>query len=171
MDKMKKFFYDWIVPVAIAVVIALLINKLLLFKIYIPSESMVPTLRIGDQLFVTKIYNKDKIQRGDILVFYSEELDELLIKRTIGFPGEEVEIKNNGEVYINGRKLEEPYVVHESSKGGKFKVPEGHLLFLGDNRANSRDSRYWDNPYISMNNVKGKARIRVFPFKRISWLR
>jgi signal peptidase I len=171
LNRVKKFFYDWIVPIAIAVVIALLINKLLLFKIYIPSESMVPTLKIGDQLFVTKVYNKERIDRGDILVFHSEELGELLIKRTIGLPGEKVEIKSDGTVYINGQKLDEPYVENVGSKTGSFEVPKGHLLFLGDNRANSRDSRYWEEPYIPVKNVRGKARVRVFPFNRISIIR
>jgi signal peptidase I len=171
LNSIKKFFFDWIVPVAVAIVIALLINKFLLFKIYIPSESMVPTLQVGDQLFVTKIYNKDKIKRGDILVFYSEELSELLIKRVVGLPGESVEIKSDGVVYINGEKLDETYVANKSSKTGKFQVPENKLLFLGDNRANSKDSRYWQEPYISLDKVRGKARVIVFPFRRMSFVK
>lgn len=171
LDSVKKFFSEWVVPVVVAIVIALLINKFLLFKIYIPSESMVPTLRVGDQLFVTKIYNKNSIKRGDILVFYSEELGELLIKRVIGLPGEEVEVKNDGTVYVNGQKIDEPYVVNKSPKTGKFQVPEGKVLFLGDNRANSKDSRYWSDPYISLSQIKGKARVIVFPFKRMSFVK
>lgn len=168
MKFIKKFFFDWVVPVVVAIVIALLINKFLLFKIYIPSESMVPTLQVGDQLFVTKVYNKDRIKRGDILVFYSEELSELLIKRVIGLPGETVEIKGDGTVYVDGQGLDEPYVINKSTKTGKFQVPEGKVLFLGDNRANSKDSRYWQEPYISLDDVRGEARIIVFPFKRVS---
>jgi signal peptidase I len=170
LNYVKKFFFDWVVPVVVAVVIALFINKFLLFKIYIPSESMVPTLKIGDQLFVTKIYNKQKIKRGDVVVFYSEELGELLIKRVIGLPGESVDVKADGAVYINGQKLNEPYVENKSTKTGNFQVPQRSLLFLGDNRANSKDSRYWKEPYISMDQVRGKARVIVFPFKRISFV-
>lgn len=163
---MKKFFRDWVYPVLAAVVIALLINKFILFKIYVPSESMVPTIMIGDQIFVTKVYNTDNIRRGDILVFYSEELGDLLIKRVIGLPGENIDIKDDGSVYVNDTKIDEPYVVDPSTKEGHFSVPEDHFLFLGDNRINSKDSRYWSNPYINKKHIKGKARIIVFPFKR-----
>lgn len=168
---MKKFFMDWIVPIAIAVLIALAINKLLLFKIVVPSESMFPTIKINDQIFVTKIYDTSKIKRGDIIVFYSDELNELLIKRVIGLPGEKVEIKDDGSVFINGTKIDEPYVKNTSNQTGSFNVPEGHFLFLGDNRSNSRDSRYWDNPYISKDKIKGKARIIVYPFSRFGLLK
>jgi signal peptidase I len=168
---MKKLLKEWIYPIGTALIIAFLINKFLLFKIYVPSESMLPTIMIGDQIFVTKSYNKDNIKRGDIMVFYSEERGELLIKRVIGLPGEKVEIKGDGSVFINGNVLEEPYVVHKDNKTASFNVPEGHYLFLGDNRANSLDARYWKNPYISKDAIKGKARITVFPFKRFGWIK
>jgi signal peptidase I len=163
---MKNFIKDWIYPIATALIIAVLINKFLLFKIYVPSESMVPTIMIGDQLFVTKVYNKDKIKRGDILVFYSEERGELLIKRVIGLPEEKIEIKEDGTVFVNGSKIDEPYVANKDKKSGTFNVPKGHYLFLGDNRANSLDARYWQDPYIPEAAIKGKARITVFPFRR-----
>lgn len=170
-SKPKKFFFEWIVPIVSALIIAMIINKFLLFKVYIPSESMVPTLKIGDQLFVTKIYDTDKIKRGDIIVFYSDELNDLLIKRVIGLPGEIVDIKDGGKVYINGDLLDEPYVKNTDPKGGTFKVPEGKYLFLGDNRSNSKDSRWWKNPYIDKSDIKGKAQIRVYPFDRIGTLK
>ena len=171
MTDLKKFTKEWVVPVIMAIIIAMLINRYILFKIYIPSESMVPTLGIGDQLFVTRVYNKDRIKRGDMLVFYSHELEDLLIKRVIGLPGEEIELKGDGAVFVNGEKLEEPYVVNKSNKSGKFLVPEGKFFFLGDNRANSRDSRVWEEPYISKNDVRGKAQVIVFPFKRFGFIK
>jgi signal peptidase I len=151
-------------------VLAFVIHKALIFKIYIPSLSMSPTLEVGDQCFATRVYNKDNIKRGDILVFYSDELESLLIKRVVGLPGEEVEIKNDGSVYINGVKHDEPYVENQSDMSATFKVPEDHYLFLGDNRANSKDARFWENKYISKDDIKGKARIRVFPFNRFGSL-
>lgn len=169
-SKGKNIFWDFIVPILVALVLAFVINKALIFKIYIPSVSMSPTLEVGDQCFATRVYNKDNIKRGDILVFYSEELDSLLIKRVVGLPGEEVEVKDGGSVYINGVKYEEPYVINQSDMSGSFKVPEDHYLFLGDNRANSKDARFWENKYISKENIKGKARIRVFPFNRFGIL-
>lgn len=171
VSKGKKFFNDFIVPILLAVVLTIIINKGILFKIYIPSESMLPTLQIGDQCFATRIYNKDNIKRGDVIVFYSKELDELLIKRAVGLPGEKVDIDDKGSVYINGEKLDEPYVVYPDGLAANFKVPEDCYLFLGDNRVNSRDARYWENPYINKKDIKGKAKIRVFPFKRFGILK
>ncbi len=165
-EGLKKLFFDWILPIIAAVAIGLLINKFLLFKVYIPSESMVPTLKIGDQLFVTKVYNTENIKTGDIVVFYSEELNDLLIKRVIGLPGDKVEIKDNGDVYVNGNKLNEAYVKNKSDKSGSYTVPEGKFFFLGDNRANSKDSRWWNNPYVDKKDIRGKARVRVYPFDR-----
>ncbi|MDP4088847.1 MAG: signal peptidase I [Bacillota bacterium] len=169
----KKIFSDFIIPVALAVVLAMLINRFLVFKIYIPSLSMSPTLEVGDQCFATKIYNTNNIKRGDIIVFYSNELGELLIKRVIGLPGEHVEIDTEGNVSINATKLDEPYVVNKTAVSDRyvFDVPADHFLFLGDNRSNSRDSRFWKDPYIDKKDIKGKARIRVFPFNRFGILK
>ncbi|WP_139905117.1 signal peptidase I [Clostridium thermarum] len=170
-SKKKSFVSDFLVPILVALVLAFIINKFIVFKIYIPSESMSPTLEVGDNCFATVVYNKDNIKRGDIIVFYSEELDSLLIKRVIGLPGEKVEIDDTGTVYINGEKYEEPYVVNQSDMMGSFEVPEDHYLFLGDNRANSKDARFWQNKYIHKDNIKGKARVTVFPFNRFRILK
>lgn len=162
--KKSNFFNEWIVPIVIAVVLAFLINKFLIFKVKIPSESMVPTLNVGDRLFVTRVYNLEKLERGDIIVFYSEEKDEDMIKRLIGLPGDEIVIKD-GIVTVNGETLEEDYIGTADSYNGEFKVPEGKYFFLGDNRYWSLDSRYWDDPYIDGSQIKGKAQIKVYPWK------
>ncbi|WP_238903717.1 MULTISPECIES: signal peptidase I [Clostridium] len=167
---MKGFLFDWILPVVLALIATLIINKFLLFKVYIPSESMKPTLEKGDQLFVTKVYNLEKLQRGDIIVFYSNELGDTLIKRLIALPNDKVEIKE-GKVYINGDETSEEYVKNPSIYNGSFTVPEGKYFFLGDNRANSADARYWANPYIDGHEIKGKAQVRVFPFNRVGMLK
>ena len=155
-NTIKNFIYEWGVPVISAVIIAILINKFLLFKVLIPSESMVPTLNVNDRLFVTRVYNLEKLKRGDILVFYSEELQEDLIKRLIGLPGDKIQIIN-GVVSVNGEVLEEDYI-------GAL---EGKYFFLGDNRLYSKDSRYWINPYIDGEDIAGKAQIKVYPFDEI----
>lgn len=170
MEELRKkvnksnFFNEWIVPIVIAVVLAFLINKFLVFKVKIPSESMVPTLNVGDRLFVTRVYNLEKLKRGDIVVFYSEEKDEDMIKRLIGLPGDEIVI-NNGIVTVNGETLQENYIGTADSYNGEFLVPEGKYFFLGDNRYWSLDSRYWDDPYIDGSEIKGKAQIKVYPWK------
>ena len=92
--KKTNFFTEWVVPILIALVLAFLINKFLIFKVKIPSESMVPTLNVGDRLFVTRIHNPEKLKRGDIVVFHSDEKNEDMIKRLIGLPGDKVVIKD-----------------------------------------------------------------------------
>lgn len=167
----KSFFYDWIIPVVAAIFLAFLINKFVLFKIAVPTESMVPTVEAGDQIFVTRIYNPDNIDRGDIVVFKSEEFEDLLLKRVIGLPGDKVTIDDKGIVYINGEALDEPYVKNQKAEEREFNVPEGKFLMLGDNRANSNDSRYWSNPYIDGSEIKAEARVRVYPFDRIGFVK
>lgn len=165
-NSIKNFIYEWGIPIVSAFIIAFLINKFLLFKVLIPSESMVPTLNVGDRLFVTRVYNLDKLERGDIVVFYSEELQEDLIKRLIGLPGDKIEIKN-GIVYVNGEVLEEDYIGAEDNVNGVYTVPEGKYFFLGDNRLYSKDSRYWINPYIDGKDITGKAQVKVYPLNQI----
>lgn len=162
-NKKSSFFYEWGIPIIVAVVLALLINKFIIFKVYIPSESMVPTLNIDDRLFVTRVYNEEKFERGDILVFDSDELNEKLIKRLIGLPGDKIVIEN-GEVSVNGEKLVEDYIGNEDRFNGEYEVPEGKYFFLGDNRLWSKDSRYWIDPYIDGEDIKGKAQVKVYPF-------
>src|SRR5919202_6949041 len=114
---------------------------------YIPSESMVPTLEIGDRVFVNKfVYRFSEPRRGDIVVFKSiEGENDDLIKRIVGVPGDEVELRN-GLLFVNGERYRERYVNKEfpdDSFFGPITVPEGKVFVMGDNRANSRDSRYF----------------------------
>lgn len=169
-EKKGNFFSEWVIPIAIALVLALLIKQFLIFKVYIPSGSMIPTLNEGDQLFVTRVYNLDNLKRGDILVFDSDELNDVLIKRLIGLPGDKINIVK-GTVYVNGEKLEEDYVKNSDDISGEFEVPEGKYFFLGDNRAISYDARRWKNPYIDGSDIKAKAQIRVYPFSDFGFVR
>ena len=164
-SKVKKssFFSEWIVPVLIAVVLAFLINKFIIFKVKIPSESMVPTLNVNDRLFVTRVYNPQNLKRGDVVVFYSEELEQSMIKRLIGKPGDIISIKD-GIVTVNGQTLQENYIGEPDKFNGEYVVPEGEYFFLGDNRLLSKDSRYWQDPYIPAKDIMGKAQLKVYPF-------
>lgn len=162
----KKIFLDWVAPVLIAIILALLINKFWFFTVTIPSESMVPTIKVNDRIVVTRVYDRTKLKRGDIVVFYSHELQDTLIKRLIGLPGDKVEVVEGGQVLINGEKIDEPYVVYPEDLRGSFTVEEDKFLFFGDNRVISADARRWDNPYIDGKDIKGKARFIVFPFRR-----
>ncbi|AMN30725.1 signal peptidase I [Clostridium perfringens] len=170
--KFKNLFSNWLIPIIAAVLLAVIINKFLLYKIVVPSPSMSPTVEVGNQLFVTKVYNTSNIKRGDVLVFNSDELHELLLKRVIGLPGDNVEIKKDGSVYVNGEKIKEDYVKYPGGKTDMyFNVPEGKFLMLGDNRANSDDARYWTNPYVDNKDIDAKAQIIVYPFNRIGFIR
>ena len=141
-------------------------NRFLIFNVYIPSTSMVPTINVGDRLMVNRVYTKDNLKRGDILVFYSNELQETLIKRVIGLPGDHIIIKD-GIVNVNGEDLQEDYVKNNDFSDDEliYDVPEGKYFFLGDNRPVSKDSRRWINPYVDQADIKGKAILKYYPLK------
>lgn len=175
--KGRNFFKDWILPIIIAIVLATIINKFWFFFIKVPTGSMEPTIMPGDKILVTRVYNKEKLQRGDIVVFYSEELSKEnnktfnLVKRLIGLPGDKVVIEENGDIYVNGKKTDEDYVKYQLGIEREFTVPQGKYLFLGDNRANSNDARLWSQTYIGEKDIMGKAKVTVFPFGRFGKLK
>ncbi|WP_291637988.1 signal peptidase I [Clostridium sp.] len=175
MDFAKKIFQDWILPIIAAIIIAFIINKLIFFNVTVPTGSMLPTINLNDKILVTRVHNTNNLNHGDIVVFHSDELGgekgEDLIKRLIGLPNDVVEIKEDGSVYINSKKTNESYVVYPGGKTGEFTVPEDTYFFMGDNRANSLDARYWENPYISKDAIMGKARIIISPFSRFGKLK
>jgi signal peptidase I len=126
----------------------------------VPSESMNPTILIGDHFFLDKVafpanYPKAlekylpvrTIHRGDIIAFWSPaDPNTRLVKRVIGLPGETIEIQDD-EVWIDGAKLNEPYVVHAALRRhghvDAMTIPADHFFMMGDNRDNSYDSRFW----------------------------
>lgn len=165
MESFKKIFGDWGVPVIIAVFTALLINKYIIFNIEVPTGSMIPTIGINEKFLATRVHNFENIKRGDILIFDSNFEDELYVKRLIGLPGDEVQIKD-GLVSVNGQLIEEDYVKYPVETNGVYHVPEDSYFFLGDNRAGSNDSRMWDDPYIKRESIKGKAQIRIYPLNK-----
>ncbi|MDD6795159.1 MAG: signal peptidase I [Clostridiaceae bacterium] len=170
MSKKSNFFSEWVVPVLVALVAAILIRTFLLFQAEIPSTSMVPTLNVNDKIWVTKVYNTDSIERGDIVVFDSDELKDTLIKRVIGLPGDDIKIVD-GVVSVNGEEINEDYVVNKDNWNGEYHVPEGKFFFCGDNRPASFDSRRWQNPFIDKDKIVGKARLRVYPFSNFGFLK
>lgn len=166
---------EWVVVVGGALIIALVIKTFLLQAFFIPSSSMVSTLNIGDRVLVNKLsYRLHEVNRGDIIVFERPEGEadseiQDLIKRVIGLPGDTVE-GQNGQVLINGEPLDEPYL-DEGVTTGDFdpvEVPEGHLFMMGDNRGDSRDSRFFGP--IAEETIVGRAFFRVWPLGDISTL-
>jgi signal peptidase I len=129
---------------------------------------MEDTIIPGDRLYVNELFDINDAERGDILVFKSDELDDKrLVKRLIGLPGETIEIKRDGSIYVDGEMLQEPYAASSHGEDKVFTIPESTYFFLGDNRPISYDARYWNEPYISEDKVIGKVEFRFFPLNRI----
>jgi len=176
MSKKKSIFREYLETIVIAVILALFIRTFIIQSFKIPSDSMFPTLMsrpFNDRIMVNKfIYKFHRPKRGDIIIFRSpEQPKKHFIKRVIAFGGEEVEIKN-GKIYIDKLELTEPKEIVETyyySSGSygrsKIEVALGNLYVLGDNSANSRDSRYWG--FVPFENVKGKAMFIFWPPYRI----
>jgi signal peptidase I len=144
----------------------------------IPSDAMVPTLKIDDRLMINKLdYRFNTPQRGDIVVFSPTntlrdqyQAKDAFIKRIIGLPGDRVQV-TKGKVYINNQQLDENYVNKESLPDqqpapdwGPQIVPPNSYMVLGDNRNDSLDSRYWG--FVPRENIIGKATQRFWPFNR-----
>jgi signal peptidase I len=160
----------------------------------IPSGSMIPTLQVGDFILVVKFWYGlrvpfvtdsvtmwNKPARGDVVVFTrpddpntpDEDDSEIhIIKRVIGLGGDTVEVRG-ARVFINGQVLSEPYA--RWAEGGKFEgnfgprtIPAGHVLLLGDNRDNSKDSRFWSDPFLDVKRIKGKAVVVFWSWDSLS---
>lgn len=173
MSRGRRLWHDYgYLVVTLAVVFVLF--RVLLQLAYVPSGSMettIPTksLLVGWRL--PYVVSDPLPERGDIVTFWSEELDRVLVKRVIGLPGETVSIKD-GFVYINGEKLDEDYLpvsgITQSEKT-TFEVPAGHIFAMGDNRTGSLDSRYWNDPYIPLNQIQGRMLLAVSIGPKQSW--
>lgn len=137
----------------------------------IPTESMVPTLEVGNRVLANKfVYRFTEPERRDIVVFDSVEEgdDQTLIKRVVGVAGDEIQVQG-GVLYVNGEEQQEPYLNDaDQSLGfyGPTVVPEGHIFVMGDNRGNSADSRVFGP--LPLENLKGEAFMRFWPISKIS---
>lgn len=171
MVTFKKVMKE-LTPFILEILAIVLIIKFVCFLAVVPTGSMIPTVDEGSWLFTTRMYNPAKsVQRGDIIVFRSDEMNETLLKRCIGLPGEAVELDDEGKLYINGEYLDEPYVVNEMEQSASFVVQEGCYLFLGDNRSGSTDAREWDLPYIPADKLMGEARFTLWPLNNFGPLK
>ena len=168
-NKLIKTVFQWIICISLALTLSILINKYLIFKVHIPSKSMVPTLNVSDELIAEKVYNPEKLKRGDIVIFYSREKKDTFIKRLIGLPGDKIVI-DNGNVYVNEKEIKQDYVKNKDDFCGTYEVPEGKYFFLGDNRPVSNDSRKWQYPYVNKEDIEGKALLKIKPIKEFGFL-
>lgn len=183
---------EWVLVIAGAIAVALLVRLFAVQAFYIPSESMEPTLEVNDRVLVNRLsYKMHDVNRGDVIVFSKPEsmvvppgpnqISEL-IKRVVALPGESV-VFEGGNVYVDGRMLDEPYLPagtttqpgpggptwqHRCTVDDPCVVPGGTVWVMGDNRSNSEDSR-WIGP-VDQDLIVGRAFVTVWPFDRIGGL-
>lgn len=183
----RSTLLEYVFITVFAVGLALLLQAFVVKPYRIPSESMVPTLEISDRVLVNRfLYHFREPRRGDIVVFrWPVDGQTVFIKRLIGLPGDTISLQD-GHVYVNGEKLDEPYL---ASEGGQpvptepilgvdastmappwalyepYTVPDGNYFMMGDNRLHSDDSRKWGP--VPEENVIGEAFFRYWPLSRI----
>jgi signal peptidase I len=164
--------------VVIALILALLIRTFVAEPRFIPSDSMVPTLQVGDRLVIEKLsYRFHPPAAGDIVVFEPPSQlqllgygkDQAFIKRVIGTPGQTVQVAE-GRVYVDRQPLTEPYIAAPPEYAwGPQQVPDGAVFVMGDNRNNSNDSHVWG--FLPQQNIIGRAWVRFWQPGRIGILR
>ena len=173
--------YVWLIVIVVGV--TLLLETFVIVNAVIPSASMEPTIMTGDHIFGNRLaYKIGDPERYDIIIFrYPDDESQLFIKRVIGLPGDTVEFRD-GRVYVNNSEMALPddfCSVHgqtwlderRTSLTNPFTVPEGSYFVMGDNRVNSRDSRFWTNPFVKREKILGEAFFRYWPLNEISLIR
>ena len=180
----KSPFREWVESLAFTVIFVLIFTSYIAQATQVPTESMKPTILVGDHFFLDKIafpanypsairryLPHRSVKRLDIIAFKSPTDGNIpFVKRVIGLPGESIEVRSKS-VYVNGRKLDEPYKIHVDSTTynpdpwtpeelkirdnyGPVTVPANSFFVMGDNRDNSNDSRYWG--FVNRDEIIGK---------------
>ncbi len=194
----KSIVLEYAKSLLIALVLALFVRTFFVQAYKIPSGSMLETLKIGDHILVEKFLFGTHIpftdivvlplkqpKRGDVVVFrYPLDPSLDFIKRIIALPGDTVQGINK-DIYVNGKRLQEPYIQHIDNfvlpayisprdNFGPLRVPKDSYFAMGDNRDNSKDSRFWG--FVPRHNIKGKAMVIYFSWNsenhwiRLSWI-
>ena len=181
---------DWAVTIVLAVAAVLAIKQWIVNPYRIPSSSMEPTLHcaapgdgciasFSDRVLANRfIYHFREPERGEIVVFETPEAAQAppptgcgaggtFVKRLVGLPGEQIS-ERNGIVYIDGKRLQEPYIAPANRDGRSFeprRIPPGHYFMMGDNRPSSCDSRQWGS--VPGENLIGPVFAVYWPPQRI----
>lgn len=192
LPRRVRIVVDWVLTIVGAIAIVLAVKAWIVNPYRIPSSSMEQTLhcarpapgceaRFSDRVLANRfIFHFREPQRGDIVVFDTPPKVEsecnaggTFVKRIVGLPGEAVQlrvVRDREFVYIDGQRLDEPYVQPENRGFGPaetFRVPEGHYFLMGDNRAQSCDSRQWGG--LPRDYIIGKVFLTYWPPTRISF--
>lgn len=171
-------FWNFLVNVfyvAVAIALAMVIQAFVIRPFIVSGSSMDPIIKDKQYLIIDEVsYKFREPHRGEVIVFKAPpEPTKYYIKRIIGLPGDTVEI-NNGVVTIinkahpNGFTLSEPYITHTFKDNYRFTVPAGKYFVMGDNRAESYDSRGWG--MLPAENIRGRALVRLLPLNQITAL-
>ena len=133
----------------------------------VSGKSMEPALENGELVVIKKT---TKIKQGDIIGFYYQS--KILVKRVIGTAGDYIDIDEDGNVYVNGEKLDEPYAIKkdlgECDIDFPYQVPDNRYFVMGDHRSTSIDSRSSVIGSIEKDQITGKILLRIWPLKHIS---
>ena len=175
----KKQVNSWWELIKFAIVTVVIIFPIRMFVIQpfiVSGESMVPTFHNHDYLIVDELTYRFKLpQRGDVIVFRppNQPKGVFYIKRVIGLPGDTVTLKGSKVIITNQDNpteliLREPYLQNVTTENMTVTVEEGELFVLGDNRPRSSDSRIWGK--LPLENVTGRALVRLYPFRSIDYL-
>lgn len=177
-DKMRYLMKEWVEPIIIAVVLALIIRTFVVQAFKIPTGSMRTTLMEGDRILVNKfIYKFTEPKRGDVIVFISpEDKKKDFIKRLAGLQNEKLQISNGG-ILVNSEPVKEPSILKQyyynrgdfGAEGQVVSIPGDAYYVLGDNSVSSRDSRYWG--FMPKKYLLGKAFLIYWPPNRIGLIK
>jgi signal peptidase I len=187
----KSKLWDNIEAILLAIVFALIIRTCIVQPFKIPSGSMEDTLLVGDYLFVNKFIYGIRVpftdfrlpelktpEQGDVIVFkYPEDRSKDYIKRVIGLPGDEIQIRDK-HVYINGTLYKNPHEIHKDPRVipgesnvrdnfGPIRVPANSYFVMGDNRDNSNDSRFWG--FVPESDLVGRALLKWWSWDKDKW--
>lgn len=166
-----KEILDFLLPVAIAVIVAIVLKTFVFANAVVPTGSMLNTIQENDRIIASRLsYIQNDPERYDVVLFkYPDDEDIIFVKRVIGLPNETVEIVN-GIVYVTKTdgetiQLDDRFVTNGEPVGdfGPYVVPNDCYFMLGDNRNDSKDSRYWKNKYVSKDKILGKVKFRYYP--------
>ena len=175
---MKKELIELVKSVIIAALAAFIIVTFIFRPVAVDGLSMFPTLHDADRLIIEKVtYYFRKPIPGDVVVFnYPANPKEQFIKRVIAVSGDKIKIYDH-KVYVNGKPLVEPYIfekmnaIIDQNYKNEITVPMGTIFVMGDNRNNSKDSRYSDVGFVDLKQLIGKTFIRMFPLNRIGGIK
>ena len=170
----KSVIKEYIDSFIVAGILAILIITYVARSFYIPSESMLPTLKVNDYILVNRfVYKMALPSRGEIIVFHPPHVKDPantdFIKRVVALENDVVEVAD-GVLYLNGIPQNEPFIKEPiDADFPAYKVPKGHVFVMGDNRNNSDDSRYWGP--LPLENIVGKAFVIFWPVSRMGLLK